>query len=219
VVLCCNGLFQRHLIRRAAEEFNLVGAVIQHSPPGSGSRWSRLKRYRNPRTLRRHLEARLFLPRYEHRGEDLRRALFWSDDAPAAIPADLPVLETTAINGPVTVAFLRRHAPDLVLVNGTQLLRQTVLALIPANFETVIIRSFHVGVELLLQAAHQLVEGRAQRVPQCERGKPFLRRTCYDYEPWQRLAANRLCDKGLIRDYLAHRLARDGAIRLVGDPS
>jgi folate-dependent phosphoribosylglycinamide formyltransferase PurN len=281
VVLCCEGLYQRHLIRRASEEFNLVGAVIQHAPAAAGSRWSRLKRYRNPRTLRRQLEARLFLPRYERRGEALRRELFQGDGAAAAFPADLPVLETTAINGPDTVAFLRRHTPDLVLVNGTQLLRQPVLALIPAirhgivnlhtglspysrgancnlymlleghpemvgvtvhhidagidsgdiirsaqvpfeaddNFETVDVRSFHLGVELLLQAAHQLVEGRAQRVPQWERGKLFLRRTGYDYEPWQRLAANRLCDKGLIRDYLAHRPERDGAIRVVGDPS
>ena len=43
----------------------------------------------------------------------------------------MTLLPTDAINGPETVAFLERLDPDLVLVNGTQLLREPVLALKP----------------------------------------------------------------------------------------
>jgi hypothetical protein len=53
-------------------------------------------------------------------------------------------------------------------------------------------------------------------VPQWEQGKLFLQRTGYRYESWQRLAASRLLEAGLLRDYLADRLSRDAAVRLVG---
>lgn len=84
------------------------------------------------------------------------------------------------------------------------------------NFETIDVRSFHLGITLLLEAARDLVEGRAQRVRQWEQGKLFLQRTGYHYESWQRLAASRLLEAGLLRDYLADRLSRDTAVRLVG---
>lgn len=51
--------------------------------------------------------------------------------APPEIPAGVPVLHTEAINGSETVAFVKHQAPDLVLVNGTQLLREPLLALRP----------------------------------------------------------------------------------------
>ena len=187
------------------------------------------------------------------------------------------MLVTTAINEERTAAFLRRLAPDIVLVNGTQLLRQPLLELIPSirhgivnlhtglspysrgancnlymlmeghpelvgvtvhhidpgidsgdiilsaqvpmepddDFETIDVRSFHVGIELLLEAAHRLEAGTAPRVPQWEQGKLFLKRTGYVYEPWQRLMANRRIARGLVRDYLAERPARDAGVRLV----
>jgi hypothetical protein len=60
------------------------------------------------------------------------------------------------------------------------------------------------------------VAGRAARVPQWEKGKLFLQRTGYRYEPWQRLEANRRLEGGLLAEYLADREARDAAVRLVG---
>jgi hypothetical protein len=59
VVLCCDGLYQRHLIRRAAEAFTLVGVVLQVSPPASRSTLSRLAKYRRPLRLLRQLVARV----------------------------------------------------------------------------------------------------------------------------------------------------------------
>ena len=209
----------------------------------------------------------------------LQERLFRPDGRDPAIPPSVPLLHTDAINGADTVAFLERLAPDLVLVNGTQLLREPVLALRPLlghgivnlhtglspysrgancnlymvleghpelvgvtvhhidpgidsgdiirsaqvpmepgdNFETIDVRSFHLGIELLLQGARDLVAGRAERVPQWEQGKLFLQRTGYRYEPWQRLEANRRLEGGLLDDYLANRQERDRAVRLVGD--
>lgn len=187
------------------------------------------------------------------------------------------MLVTSAINEGRTADFLRQVAPDIVLVNGTQLLRAPVLELIPAirhgiinlhtglspysrgancnlymlmeghpelvgvtvhhidpgidsgdiilsahvpmqpddNVETIEVRSFQVGIELLIEAARRLEAGTAPRVPQWEKGKLFLRRTGYVYEPWQRLMANRRIARGLVRDYLADQARRDGAVRVV----
>jgi len=279
VVLCCEGFYQRWLVQRASEELDLVGVVVQHPPAAvAGGRLQRWRRYRDPRVLVRQLRARLALPPHERRGEALRQQLFCPAGLPPRLPPELPVLHTEAINGADTVAFLRQQRPDLLLVNGTQLLRQPVLDLRPSlplgivnlhtglspysrgancnlymileghpelvgvtvhhidpgidsgdiirsaqvplqaddNFETIDVRSFHTGIELLLEAAHDLARGQATRVPQWEQGKLFLRRTGYHYEPWQRLAASRLLEGGLLADYLAHRPERDAAVRLVG---
>lgn len=63
VVLCCEGLYQRWLVQRASQVFDLVGVVLQH-PPASArqGRLARLKRYRDPRALLRQIQARRALP-------------------------------------------------------------------------------------------------------------------------------------------------------------
>ena len=280
VVLCCDGLYQRHLIRRAAETFDLRGVVLQIPPPKPRrQRLRHLLRYADPMTLIRQLRSRWLLRRYERRGQALQRQLFCGADGhPPEGPSGVPILTTTAINGDDVVAFLSRLQPDLVLVNGTQLLRQPVLDLLPRirhgivnlhtglspyargancnlymilenhpelvgvtvhridpgidsgeillsaqvpmepddNFETLDARSFHVGIELLLQGARRLAAGQLEPVPQWERGKLFLRRTGYHYEPSQRLEANRRIEAGLLRDYLAHQSERDLGVRLIG---
>ena len=276
-VLCCEGLYQRHLIRRVAEEFTLAGVVLQEPPPQTRSRWARLAKYRRPLRLLRQLLARLLLRPHDRRGAELQRRLFHHHGAPPELPPEVPVLVTTAINEERTATFLRQLAPDIVLVNGTQLLRAPILELIPAirhgivnlhtglspysrgancnlymlmeghpelvgvtvhhidpgidsgdiilsaqvpmepddDVETIDVRSFHVGIELLIEAARRLEAGTAPRVPQWEKGKLFLRRTGYVYEPWQRLVTNRRIARGMVRAYLADRPARDAAVRVV----
>jgi hypothetical protein len=276
-VLCCDGLYQRHLIRRVSEEFTLVGVVLQVSPPDSRGRLARLAKYRRPLRLLRQLIARLMLRPHDRRGAALQRQLFHHNGAPPELPEGVPVLVTAAINEERTASFLRQVAADIGLVNGTQLLRQPVLALIPSlrhglinlhtglspysrgancnlymlmegqpelvgvtvhhidpgidsgdiilsarvpmqaddDFETIDVRSFHVGIELMLEAVRRLEAGTAPRVPQWEQGKLFLRRTGYVYEPWQRLLANRRIARGLVRTYLAEQVRRDGAARVV----
>ena len=276
-VLSCDGLYQRHLIRRVSEEFTLVGVVLQVSPPDSRGRLARLAKYSRPLRLLRQLIARLMLRPNDRRGAALQRQLFHHNGAQPELPEGVPVLVTAAINEERTASFLRQVAADIVLVNGTQLLRQPVLALIPSlrhglinlhtglspysrgancnlymlmegqpelvgvtvhhidpgidsgdiilsarvpmeaddDFETIDVRSFQVGIELLIEAVHRLGAGTAPRVPQWEKGKLFLRRTGYSYEPWQRLLANRRIARGLVRAYLADQVRRDGAARVV----
>ena len=280
VVLCCDGLYQRHLIHRAAAEFDLVGVVLQQPRHESRHPLQRLAPYRDPRRLWRQLQSRLSLPRHERRGDQLRRQLFYRDGQYPEIPVTVPRLETTSINGPETVAFLRDHPADIVLVNGTQLLRDPILELLPTlrhgiinlhtglspysrgancnlymileghpelvgvtvhhidrgidsgdiilsaqvpyepedNFETVDVRSFALGIDLLIEAAHRLEAGSAERVPQWEQGKLFLRRTGYVYEPHQRLLANRRIEQGLLRQHLGQAAGSDPSVRLVGSP-
>jgi folate-dependent phosphoribosylglycinamide formyltransferase PurN len=238
---------------------------------------ARLSRYRNPTALWRQLQARTLLPRFERRAAHLHRELFWHAGRPPDIPDVAPVRCTPDVNSEEAVNFIRGLAPDIVLVNGTQLLRTPVLALMPElalgvvnlhtglspysrggncnlfmllegrpelvgvtvhhidagidsgdiissaqvpmeaedTFEMIEARSFHLGVDLLLTAARQMQRGQAARVKQWDEGKLFLRRTGYQYEPYYRLAANRLLQRGLVKDYLAHKEARDRGIRLV----
>ncbi|MFI0402623.1 MAG: formyl transferase [Cyanobium sp.] len=279
VVLCCDGLYQRTLVQRARSHFHLVGVVVQHPPQASAARrWDRLRRYRDPRAVLRQAWSRLALRPYQRRGRELEDRLFRPEGSEPALPMDVPVHHTSAINGAETVEYLRDLAPELILVNGTQLLREPILSLRPQirhgilnlhtglspysrgancnlymvleghpelvgvtvhhidpgidsgdiirsaqvpmepddNFETIDVRSFDVGINLLLEGARDLVEGRALRVRQWEQGKLFLQRTGYHYEPWQRLQANRLLKQGMLRDYLAHKAARDAGLRLIG---
>jgi folate-dependent phosphoribosylglycinamide formyltransferase PurN len=279
VVLCCDGLYQRTLVQRARSHFHLVGVVVQHPPQASAARrWDRLRRYRDPRAVLRQAWSRLALRPYQRRGRELEDRLFRPEGCEPALPMDVPVHHTSAINGAETVEYLRDLAPELILVNGTQLLREPILSLRPQirhgilnlhtglspysrgancnlymvleghpelvgvtvhhidpgidsgdiirsaqvpmepddNFETIDVRSFDVGINLLLEGARDLVEGRALRVRQWEQGKLFLQRTGYHYEPWQRLQANRLLKQGMLRDYLAHKAARDAGLRLIG---
>jgi methionyl-tRNA formyltransferase len=280
VVLCCDGLFQRYLAERVAAEFTLVGVVRQSAPAHPGGLAGRLRRYANPSVLMRHAQARLVLPAYEQRSKPLLRELFFHEGREPCFPEHAPALVTSNINSPATADFIRRQKPDIVLVNGTNLLRAPLLALAPEiplgiinlhtglspysrggncnlfmllenrpelvgvtvhhidagidsgdivltaqvpmqagdSYGMIDARSFHLGIEMLLRAARLLQEGRATRVRQWEEGKLFLKRTGYVYEPYQRLRVNRLLARGMVRDYLADKPARDAGVRLVQGP-
>jgi folate-dependent phosphoribosylglycinamide formyltransferase PurN len=280
VVLCCDGLFQRYLAARAGAEFTLAGVVVQSAPAHPGGLAGRLARYANPAVLLRHAQARLLLPAYERRCKPLLRELFFADGRAPRFPQDAPKLVTSNINSDETAAFIQRQKPDIVLVNGTNLLRAPLLSLaaqIPLGiinlhtglspyarggncnlymllenrpelvgvtvhhidagidsgdivltaqvpmqpgdtYEMIDARSFHLGIGMLLRAARLLHEGRAARVAQWEQGKLFLKRTGYRYEPYQRLLANRLLARGMVRDYLNDKAMRDAGVRLVQGP-
>ena len=131
IVLCCEGLYQDYLVKRAAEDFELVGVVRLRVPRPAGTLMDRVKRYRNPGTLLRFLQARIFLPRFERRGRALGAKLFFQNGQPPHSPAGVPQLVTANINADETANFIRSQATDIVLVNGTNLLRGPILALIP----------------------------------------------------------------------------------------
>lgn len=280
-VMCCDGLFQRHLVARVRGEFDLVGVLIHTALNSKGSLLLRLRRYRNPITLGRHIGARILLFRYQKQVSPLIKKLFYTGDQPPELPDGVPILHVADVNSLDAVGFLGHLSPDIVCVNGTNLLRKPMLDLIPTipygiinlhtglspysrggncnlymllerhpeyvgvtihhineeidggdiitsarpeldtddNYEMIDAKTFRLGIDLMLVAVRQLVQGRAQRVKQWEKGKLFLKRTGYVYSPYARLQANRLLKQGLIRDYLANWDVLDSGIRLVGKPS
>jgi hypothetical protein len=72
------------------------------------------------------------------------------------------------------------------------------------------------SIERLLEGVHRLEASKAPLGPQQEKkGQLCLRRTGSVFEPWQRLLAHRLSERGLLRDCLADRPNRDRNVRLM----
>lgn len=130
-ILCCDGLYQRDLVARAAEQFDLVGVVLHQPVNPAASLLARLRRYANPVTLLRQLQARRLMKGYTIQAQPLLQELFFRAGSPPQLPPGVPVLEVEDINSPAAVQFVREKAPEVVLVNGTNLLRQPMLDLLP----------------------------------------------------------------------------------------
>lgn len=277
IALTCPGFHQRALIAALASNYKLVGLVIRDDPQAKGPIARRFARIASPRALVSHLKARRAIAAYERGAELIERSLFWTDGAEPQIPADVPRITVTDINSAEAVAFVREVAPDLIAVNGTNLLRAPMLEaaasaplgtinlhtglspysrggncnlfmlhegrpelvgvtvhhidagidsgdiiftgrpeLTPADtYETIEAKVFRLGIDLMIEAIRRLSEGRSERVPQWEKGKLFLRRTGYVYEPRIRVEVNQLLAQGLIADYLREREKRDAGIRVI----
>ncbi len=84
-------------------------------------------------------------------------------------------------------------------------------------FEGIHARAFRLGFDLMFEALRQLDEGRAERVPQWEEGKLYLRRTGYVYEPWVRVRVNRKLASGLVARYHARQREIDAGVRQIGE--
>jgi len=278
LIMCCDGLYQRYLINRVKKEFNLVGVIFHATPNAKGNLFKRIARYRNPIDLLTYLQARILIPYYESLALPLVKRLFFENGCAPLPPNSVPICHVGNVNAPEAVKFVHDLAPDIICVNGTNLLREPMLNLIPTipfgiinlhtglspyarggncnlfvlleghpelvgitihhidkgidsgdiiitarpemeptdNYEMIDAKTFRLGIDLMLVAIHQLIEGRAERVKQWEEGRLFLRRTGYVYYPYLRVKVNLLLKKGLIRDYLKNRQIRDIGIQLVG---
>jgi len=132
IILCCDGLYQRYLICRVAREYSLMGVILQSDPHAKGTRLSRLKRYKKPSEIYRYIVARLSFAYSYPKIRSLHKGLFYEHNTPPSIPADIPVLKVADINAPDAVEFIQTLGPDIVCVNGTNLLRKPILELIPS---------------------------------------------------------------------------------------
>jgi methionyl-tRNA formyltransferase len=190
----------------------------------------------------------------------------------------VPIVTVPNVNETEAVAFVNRLKPDIVCVNGTNLLRQPMLDLaanipfgiinlhtglspysrggncnlfalleghpewvgvtvhyidpgidsgdlirtaqVPMDpddtYDHIDARTFHLGIDLLVQAVSDVATRSAARVPQWEAGKLFLRRTGYIYEPWHWYQVNRCLKSGLVKRYLDNRLELNQGVRLIG---
>lgn len=280
MLFAVDGPYQRYLAMLLDREFDLCGIVVRYRPDKQHTVGSRVRRQIcHPLEFYRHLTARVRLPRYARRARSTYQVSL-SDELgyPPRFPDCRPRLDVPDINAAEVSEFVRRHRPDVICVNGTNLIREPLLSegadlplglinlhsglspytrggncnlfaladgrpewvgmtvhhvdpgidsgdlILTArpemfatdNYEDIEIRSFGLGIRMVVDAVRRLTMGTADRVPQWQSGRLYLARTGFVYSPWRRLQVNRLLDRGLIRDYLAEKAERHASIRLVG---
>jgi methionyl-tRNA formyltransferase len=132
VLFAADGRYQRNLAFLLAQRFDLAGIVWQRAETPKGPLISRLQRYVNPRALAQYVAARLANARDAADARPLLDSLFGTEQAWDAIHHEIPSLTVTNINDPRAVDFVRNIAPKVVCVNGTNLLREPMLALAPS---------------------------------------------------------------------------------------
>ncbi len=260
------------------ENYNVTGIVIWQQTNPKGPLKVRLQRYLHPGSLIRYLVARIDIACEKQTTNAVISELFHEIDFPYSFPSAIDCLVVEDINDIEAVEFVTRHAPNIVCVNGTNLLREPMLALVSSiplgiinlhtglspytrggncnlfallenhpewvgvtvhhidrgidsgdliltaqvpmepedNYDIIDAKTFYLGVDLMVSAVRQLAQGRATRVPQWQKGKLYLRRTGYIYEPFQRYRVNRMLSRGLVKDYLARKSEQDSQVRLVG---
>ncbi len=166
VVLCCDGLYQRYLINRVAEEFTLLGVVLHATPRAKGTLFSRLWRYRNPVELLRYIHARLARPAFERRVRDTNEALFYRAGGPPVLPSNVPIVEVADVNDPRAVKLVLDVRSDMVCVNGTNLLRKPMLDAVATLLHGAI--NLHTGLSPYSRGGncnlHMLLEGHPEMV-------------------------------------------------------
>ncbi len=131
VLLSCDGPYQRDLAVRLHRAQELVGIVKVIDPATRGNLATRLRRIANPARLSRQLLARLDQRRSMRAARPLFDQLFCIDGRAPEDPPGVTVLQVPNVNAAAAVDFVRSCRPDIVCVNGTNLLRDPMLALAP----------------------------------------------------------------------------------------
>lgn len=142
--MCCEGLYQDHLISRLDEEFIVCGIVRQRSAANSKSLLNRIIQHKSLLNIARHVFTRFKLRKYENAARPVISKLFHIRERTADRLAEIPLIYSSDINSPEVVNFISQQKPDLICVNGTNLLRQPVLEMID-NIEFGII-NLHTGL-------------------------------------------------------------------------
>lgn len=131
VVLCGSGRYQDYLLNRVHAEFRLLGFARYDPVQPKGSLQERLIKYRNTRSLLEYLFARAYLPGHEFRARQLEHRLLMAENY-AGFPEGLPHATVADINDPSVAKLIADLEPDVVIVNGTNLLRRPLLELAKA---------------------------------------------------------------------------------------
>jgi methionyl-tRNA formyltransferase len=76
-------------------------------------------------------------------------------------------------------------------------------------------KAFLVGIDALLEVIIGFKSGRVKGVKQWTQGQLFLKRTGYEYSPYQKLRANNMIKAGVLAEYLKHKAQRDREVKLV----
>lgn len=285
MVFCAKGRFQYYLLHCIQRDHELVGVVYHQSERLDQTPLQRkLRRFQNafgyllnPLRAVRYIHARLALPKFERQAEHRLQAEFplfseWQNE-----PQNLKSITVDNINASQAVEFVGQLNPDVVCVNGTNLIREPLLSIatelplgiinlhtglspysrggncnlfmllenkpqfvggtvhyidkgidsgdiihsfqVPMlpddTFEAIDGRVFLVGMHALNDAVAKLESQQAPRVKQWQKGKLFLLRTGYKYEPALRLKLNKMIEQGLIERYLQDQQKLNKNVRLI----
>ena len=166
VAFCAPGPFQYYLLHLLQEQHDLVGVVFHENVSAELSLWQRLKPYFNVANAIQYIYARVFLPKYERQTERLilsyaPRFGLWQQR-----PKELNEVNVSDINSKQTLDFVRSLTPDVIAVNGTNLIREPLLAF-GADLEYGML-NLHTGLSPYSRGGNcnlfMLIEGRPELV-------------------------------------------------------
>ena len=129
--MVCDGLYQQHFVHSLSVVFNVVGVVIYRPVSSKGSLGQRLRRLLGWGAAIRFLQSRRALRAELAAAQPLVETLFHRDGSGFTFPGSAAELVVSNINDPAVADFLRQHAPDVVCINGTNLLREGLLSIAP----------------------------------------------------------------------------------------
>ena len=135
--MVCDGLYQQHFVHSLSAAFNVVGVVIYRPVTPKGSLGQRIRRLLGWRAALRFLRSRGALRAERATAGPLVDRLFHRNGVAFDYPAGAAHLVVNNINDATVAKFLQQHKPDVVCINGTNLLRDELLAIattIPHGF-------------------------------------------------------------------------------------
>lgn len=135
VVFCCSGRFQSYFLHRTREQQELLGVVFCDPGRDQLSAWQRAQHlldYARPMKFLRYLISRLVLPYYESKAEACLRRNYPQLAARQKPPAGLKSISVGDINDPRVAEFVGQLNPQLICVNGTNLIREPLLSIAAA---------------------------------------------------------------------------------------
>lgn len=163
--MVCDGLYQQHFVHSLSAAFNVVGVVIYRPVTPKGSLGQRIRRLLGWGAALRFLRSREALRAERATARPLVERLFHRNGVGFAYPADAAQLVVNNINDATVAKFLQQNKPDVVCINGTNLLRDELLAIastIPLGFV-----NLHTGLSPYARGGNcdlfMLLEGR----PEC----------------------------------------------------
>lgn len=164
--MVCDGLYQQHFVHGLSVAFNVVGVVIYRPVLSKGSFGQRIRRLLGWGAALRFLRSRRAFRAERAAAHLLVETLFYRDGSGFAFPGGAAQLVVNNINDPAVADFLRQRAPDVVCINGTNLLRDGLLAIastIPYGFV-----NLHTGLSPYARGGNcdlfMLLEGRPEFV-------------------------------------------------------
>ena len=124
LVLCCQGKFQDHLVERLVQEF-FVCAIVRHEYADKSTLLNRaINKLTQPAELVRHIYARLKLAEHDRRAQQYIESTFKTSYKDLS---QIPEIFTHDVNEQRVIDFICGHQPDIICVNGTNLLRDNLL--------------------------------------------------------------------------------------------